>query len=626
MITFAFEWICPACYHIFHSRSTFFNYTLPVLLIFASIAAPAFGQSLPCGQTIILDGLHKFAPDDNPDYSLPDFIDAEWKQIKVPGSWQSQRIKPKEGIGWYRIHCVIPNAFRNSDPAILLGRIGDADEVFFNGKKIGGEGLIGEEFTEASKINRLYKIPLKQIQFDSNNVIAVRVLNTYLNGGIFDSGVKIGDYRDLMLESLKRYNETLIWEFCFFTFFALFFLSCLFFYIKGLRDREYFYFWFFITLYSTLFFLGSITFYTTGLKTRLVQQVINAIWAFLPASLLLLLLHFYKEKITFYIKGIVFSFIGIALMTVFFHTYSVRISLYTLWKILFLVTALFLVFVSIKAMVRQLYEAGTILFGIIGLIFGFILESLGGIDFLHITGFFLWDYSTAFFMICVVYALASRYTRIRELQFASVKIFAAHEKERKRLARELHDGIGTSLLATKLKLQMLEAQIKDDKPIDKQAFSELVLEMDNSIKELRAVSMDIRPSFLENTDLIEAIRWHARKVKERSGMGIDISSGDIGEISLKIKENFYRIFQEALNNAVKHSGATRVEVLLSRDKSYLVLEIQDNGRGFHQTGIEEEQGIGLFTIRERVELLNGIIRIKSSDRIGTDIFIEVPVQ
>jgi len=575
---------------------------------------------------IIFDGLHKFSAGDNPVWSSPQFDDSRWKAIHVPGSWQSQGIKPDKGLGWYRIHVTITGSFQNIQPAVLLGRIGDADEVFLNGVKIGSEGSIGENFIEASKIQRLYKIPREHIRFDSDNVIAVRVLNTYLNGGIFDSGVKIGDYRNLLLETSNRYKETLIWEFCFFTFFALFFLSCLFFYIKGLRDREYFYFWFFITLYSTLFFLGSITFYTTGLKTRLVQQVINAISAFLPASLLLLLLHFYKEKLTVYMKGFVVSFISIALMTTFFHTYTARISLYTLWKILFIITAAFLAFVAIKALVRQLYESGTIFLGIIGLIVGFILESLGGIDLLYITGFFLWDYATVFFMICVMYALTSRYTRIKELQSASVKIFNAHEEERKRLARELHDGIGTSLLATKMKLQMLEAQAKDDKPLDKQAFPELISEINQSIEELRAVSMDIRPSFLENTDLIEAIKWHARKVKERSGIEINISSANIGDISLKIKENFYRIFQEALNNAVKHSGATRVEVLLSRDKSYLVLEIQDNGKGFHQPGSEEEQGIGLYTIRERVELLSGIIRIKSSDRIGTDIFIEVPVQ
>jgi signal transduction histidine kinase len=610
----------------FSSHAKFFKQMPPLLLLFVFITCHAFGQSLTGEQAIMLDGFHKFAPDDNPAYSVTDYRDTEWLQIRIPGSWQSQDIKPKGGIGWYRIHCIIPQAFSNIDPAVLLGRIGDADEVFFNGLRIGGEGIIGKQFVEASKIQRLYKIPREHIRFDSDNVIAVRVMNTYLNGGIFDSGVRLGDHRDLQIETLKRYKETLSWEFCFFTLFALFFLSCLFFYIKGLRDREYFYFWFFITLYGTLFFIGSVTFYNTGFKTQFVQQVINSISAFLPASLMLLLLHFYKEKLTVYMKGISVSFIGIALMTAFFTNYASRIYLYTAWKILFTLTALFLAFVAIKAFVRRFYESGTILLGIIGLIVGFILESLGGIDLLSMTGFFLWDYSTVFFMICVMYALTSRYTRIKELQSASVKIFDAHEEERKRLARELHDGIGTSLLATKMKLQMLEAQAKGNIPIDKRAFPELISEINLSIEELRAVSMDLRPSFLENTELIEAIKWHARKVRERSAVEVNVSAGDIGQISLKIKENFYRIFQEALNNAVKHSGATRVEVLLSRDQSYIILEIQDNGRGFVPADIKQDQGIGLYTIRERVELLGGIIRIKSSDKIGTDIFIEVPIQ
>ncbi len=610
----------------FSSDNKFFKQILPVHLLFVMFACTVFGQSLTEKQAIMLDGLHKFAPDDNPAYSVSDYRDTEWLQIRIPGSWQSQDIKPKGGIGWYRIHCIIPQAFRNFDTAVLLGRIGDADEVFFNGMRIGREGIIGKQFVEASKIQRLYRIPREHIRFDSDNVIAIRVMNTYLNGGIFDRGVRLGDYRDLQLETLKRYQETLSWEFCFFTLFALFFLSCLFFYIKGLRDREYFYFWFFITLYGTLFFIGSVTFYNTGFKTQFVQQVINSISAFLPASLMLLLLHFYKEKLTVYMKGISVSFIGIALMTAFFYNYTARIYLYTAWKILFTLTALFLAFVAIKAFIRRFYESGTILLGIIGLIVGFILESLGGIDLLSMTGFFLWDYSTVFFMICVMYALTSRYTRIKELQSASVKIFDAHEEERKRLARELHDGIGTSLLATKMKLQMLEAQAKDNIPIDKRAFPELISEINLSIEELRAVSMDLRPSFLENTELIEAIKWHAKKVRERSAVEVDVSAGDIGQISLKIKENFYRIFQEALNNAVKHSGATRVEVLLSRDQSYIILEIQDNGRGFDPADIKQDQGIGLYTIRERVELLGGIIRIKSSDKIGTDIFIEVPIQ
>ena len=374
---------------------------------------------------IILDGTHSFASGDNMTWASMHFDDSKWLSIIVPGSWQSQGIKSGSGLGWYRLHFTAPESFRKINPALLLGRIGDADEVFLNGVKIGGEGLIRESFVEATKVQRLYAIPANLLRYNQENVIAVRVMNTYLNGGIFDKNITIGDYNLLLTEKLKRDKYVIVVEFCLFTLFALFFMACLFFYIKGLRDSEYIYFWFFITLYGALFFIGSLTFYDTGLKTRFVQQIINAIATFLPASLLLFLLHFYKEKPTVYMKGIIVSFIGLVLMTAFSHAYAVRIFLYTAWKILFIVTAAFLVFVAIRALLRQLYESGTIFIGIVGLIVGFILESLGGIDLVYITGFFLWDYATVFFMLCVMYALTSRYTRIKELQSASVKIFNA---------------------------------------------------------------------------------------------------------------------------------------------------------------------------------------------------------
>ncbi len=580
----------------------------------------------PKEHNIILDGVHKFSRDDNPAYSSLTFNDSKWKLINIPGSWQSQGIKVEKDIGWYRIHCIIPDEFKNIEPAVLLGRIGDADEVFFNGVKIGGEGLIDKNFIEASKIERLYKIPVKHIKFNSDNVIAVRVINTYLNGGIIDRGIKIGDYRELLLEKIKRNKNTLIWEFCFFTFFGLFFLSCLFFYFKGLRDKEYFYFWLFITLYGILFILGSVTFYNTGLKTQFVQQTIKAISAILPVSLLLLHINFYKQKITFYIKAIIAGFTVITITIVFFQTYSVRIYIYLFWKILFIITASFLVLIAIKAFIKKYYESGITLLGITGMIFGFVLESIGEIDILHVSGFFLWDYSVVFYMLCVIYALTSRFTRIREFHSASVKIFNAHEKERKRLARELHDGIGTSLLATKLKLQLLESQVKEGN-IDNKAFHELVSEIEHVIEELRAVSMDLRPSFLKNMDITEAVKLFAKRVYERSGIEINISADDkVNDISQKIKENIYRIIQEALNNTIRHSRATRVDIVIKNQSGMLTLDIKDNGRGFDPSHSRiKDSGIGLYTIMERVELLGGIIRLKSYDKIGTPIFIEVPV-
>lgn len=577
---------------------------------------------------IILDGLHKFSPGDNPARSSPRHDDSQWQSIKIPGSWQSQEIKPVKGIGWYRIHFTAPDSLRYFQPAILLGRIGDADEVFVNGVKIGGEGLIGKRFVEATKVERLYRIPMDLLKFNDINLIAVRVMNTYLNGGIFDKNIMIGDYNALLIEKFKRDKYIIVVEFCFFTFFAIFFITCLFFCIKGLRDKEYIYFWLFISLYGILFILGSVTFYNTGLKTSLIQQTINTLSALLPVSLILLLIHVYQEKLNLCTKLFLLTFPIIALAATIFPAYSSKIYLYNLWKIFFIFSAAFIVFHAVRAYLRKFYESGPILLGITGLIVGFILESVGGLDLLQITGFFLWDYSAGFFMICVMYALTARYTRIKEeLRSASVRIFDAHEDERKRLARELHDGIGTSLLAIKLRLQMLESKVKEGLPIEKESFPELISDISNSIDELRAVAVDLRPSFLENIGIEDAISWHARKVQEKSGVQININIEGLVKSSSKAKDNIYRIYQETLSNAIKHSGASVVDVILKMKGKFLSLEIKDNGKGFDSARtIRKETGLGLYTIRERVELLGGILRIKSSDKMGTSIYIEVPVE
>jgi signal transduction histidine kinase len=604
----------------------FLKRIIPILLFLGLIACPVFAKSQMAEQSIILDGIHKFSPDDNPAYSFPDYNDSQWKSVTVPGSWQAQRIKPAKGVGWYRIHFTLPGSFKTIKPALLLGRIGDVDEVFLNGLKIGGEGLIGNRFVEATKVERLYQLPESHLRYDSTNVITIRVMNTYLNGGIFDKGVIIGDYNALLAEKLQRDRNILIVEFCFFTFFAVFFVSCFFFYLKGLRDKEYLYFLIFTSIYGILFVLGSVTFYHSGLKSPFIQQTLNALTTILPASLVLLI-NVYQEKLTYYIKVFLVVFPLIALAIILFPGHISRIYFYKVWKVFFILAATLMVFHAVRAYYKKINESGPILLGITGLIMGFILESVGGLDLLQMTGFFLWDYSAVFFMICVMYALTSRYTRIKEeLKKASLKIFDAHEDERKRLARELHDGVGQSLLSVKLQLKMLESSAKKGVLIHEESFSELVSDISHSIDEIRSIAMDLRPSFLENIEFAEAIKWHAGKIQEQSGIHINIHIADLVEIDSTLKENIYRIYQEALSNAIKHSGASTVDVILKMDTAALLFEIKDDGKGFTPAQIEKRgTGIGLYTIKERVELLGGILRINSSDKIGTSIHIEVPL-
>lgn len=598
-----------------------------IVLLFCSLSYLNAADAQTDNNYIILDGMHTFASGDDPAWRSLPFDDSKWRSIIVPGSWQSQGIKSSKGLGWYRIHFTAPESFRKISPALLLGRVGDADEVFLNGVKIGGQGLIAETFVEATKVERLYPIPSGLLRYNQDNLIAVRVMNTYLNGGIFDKNVTIGDYYPLLIEKYKRDKYVILAEFCFFTFFAIFFMTCFFFFLKGLRDKEYIYFWLFISLYGVLFSLNSLNFFNAEYKTPFVQLVINTIAILLPANLFLLLMNVYQEKMNTFVKSILASYIFIFFIMTLFPFFTVKQNFYIIWKISFILTAAFLFFYAIKAYGRKLYESGPILLGITGLMIGFVLESVAGLDLLQITGFFLWDYSAGFFMICVMYALTSRYTRIKDIQSASIRIFNAHEDERKRLARELHDGIGTSLLAIKLKLQMLDAKAKEGTIVGNEAFPELISEIGHSINELRDVAMDLRPSFLENVELADAIDWHAKRVQERLGVSIKISIENMIKLSVKTKETLYRIYQEAISNAIKHSGATMIEVVLRRDGNFLHLEVKDNGKGFEPHGKgKKTPGIGLDTIKERVELLGGFLNIKSSEKKGTSIYIEVPVE
>ena len=583
------------------------------------------GYAVAAGDMIRLDGMHKFSPGDNPAWASPGFHDSEWQSVRVPGSWQSQRISPVQGMGWYRIHFTFKGRIEN--PAILLGRIGDIDEVFLNGVKIGGEGFIGKRFVEATKIQRLYKMPPDLLR-QGDNIVAVRVMNTYLNGGIFDEGSSIGGYNALLVDKLERDRKAVIMEFCLFTFFAIFSLACLFLSVTGMRDKEYVYFWLFITIYSVLFVLGSITFYKTGLKTPFIQQTISSLSMILPAGLLLLIIHVFQLKFRAYLKAILLFYLFIALTIPFFPDFSSRAIVSNIWKVLFIFSAIYMEILAVGVYLRKFYESGPILLGVTGLVIGLIMESIGGLDLLQITGFFLWDYSAVFFMICVMYALTARYVRIQKgLRQTSIKIFDAHEDERRRLAREIHDGIGQSLLSIKLRLKILEEGAKDNTPVKGESISEVIYDISGAIEELRAMVMDLRPSFLENAELIDAMTWHANKIQDKSGITVHVQAKGTIRVSSKTKDNMYRIFQEALSNAVQHSEASRVDIVLEERGKLIVLEIKDNGKGFNQNLKESgRKGIGLYTIRERVELLGGILRVTSAPQTGTQLFIEVPAE
>ena len=226
-------------------------------------------------------------------------------------------------------------------------------------------------------------------------------------------------------------------------------------------------------------------------------------------------------------------------------------------------------------------------------------------------------------------ALRASEQRLRAL---SSRLLQAQEEERRRIAKELHDGIGANLTAVKYaletKIAQKEAGMAEEDSIP---LTEIIAAVKETMEETQRISTNLRPSILDNMGLLAALDWTARKTREfYRAMDVrtawDLAEEEIPE-SLKIV--LLRLVQEALNNAVKHSGADRITVSLRRSDKELELLVQDNGKGFgpdRRRSVEDgsRENMGLDGMLERVELSGGRIDIRSSPGEGTTIAARWP--
>jgi PAS domain S-box-containing protein len=196
------------------------------------------------------------------------------------------------------------------------------------------------------------------------------------------------------------------------------------------------------------------------------------------------------------------------------------------------------------------------------------------------------------------------------------------EIERQRFSRELHDGLGQQLIAIKLKLE----SISNQQCIDNNETLKQLTELFNStIEETRRISDNLMPSILKEFGLETALKRLCSDVSISSGMTISFESfGYSDSWGPKAITYLYRISQEALNNVVKHAKATEASVQLIEVGNYLRLIVEDNGKGFNFSDQLTFVGNGLYNMRERVNLLKGVIDIETKPGNGTVITVKIP--
>jgi signal transduction histidine kinase len=217
--------------------------------------------------------------------------------------------------------------------------------------------------------------------------------------------------------------------------------------------------------------------------------------------------------------------------------------------------------------------------------------------------------------------------KIRELQQERTgrlrSVIDGEESERQRLSRELHDGIGQSMVALKLRLESL---LYIHEPLIKENIKILKDQFDGTIDEIRRISNNLMPSVLEVFGITIALRNLCKETGEHSGIKITFEyDGNFSGIHNMFKIYIYRITQEALNNIVKHSGATLVHVKLSRIEEVIIFRVCDNGKGFIPEEAAMEAGKGLYNMRERAGLLQGTFHIDTVINEGTKIIVKLPL-
>lgn len=207
----------------------------------------------------------------------------------------------------------------------------------------------------------------------------------------------------------------------------------------------------------------------------------------------------------------------------------------------------------------------------------------------------------------------------------SLKIINAQEEERKRISREIHDGPAQMMANIFLRSEIIERAIQNQTYVKASSEIQDVRKMiGESLREVRRIIYDLRPMALDDLGLIPTVRKYIFNMKEYSDMNIQfIPLGKEKRIEQKYEITLFRIMQEALQNALKHSEAKQITVKLELGEDNLSLVVKDDGVGF-DTGLAREKNFGLVGMKERAEMLDGKINIQSNEGKGTRIHVNIP--
>jgi two-component system, NarL family, sensor histidine kinase DegS len=217
---------------------------------------------------------------------------------------------------------------------------------------------------------------------------------------------------------------------------------------------------------------------------------------------------------------------------------------------------------------------------------------------------------------------------IKQKQYLGIKIIRAQEDERKRVAREIHDGPAQLIANLVIKTELCEKLIDMDKEKAKEELISLKGFLRSSLSDVRKIIYDLRPMSLDDLGLVPTLQRYISNYVEDNKIFVDfLVFGDPKPLKPVIELAAFRIVQEALSNIKKHAEAENAGIRVEFTKEHLNLLISDDGKGFDKSKLKaarrDDEGYGLLSMKERVELLNGKFDLKTSHGKGTKIFVSI---
>lgn len=225
--------------------------------------------------------------------------------------------------------------------------------------------------------------------------------------------------------------------------------------------------------------------------------------------------------------------------------------------------------------------------------------------------------------------LSGQIDSYQQRHLLGVKVIKAQEEERRRVARDIHDGPAQTLANVVLRAEICEKLLDSDLNEVKQELQQLKDVVRRSLKDIRKVIYDLRPMTLDDLGLIPTLRRYINDMKEQPGLFIDFSVvGSECRMPSHVEVGVFRVVQEALNNIAKHAQASAIWVRVEFESDTLLVVVKDDGTGFQPDEALHRQGdhFGLLSMRERVELLQGAWHLESEPGKGTKILLKVPVK